>query len=50
MTVLNAGTQVIETEQLILWRFTQLDATDMFKNWINDKEVQSNYGEPVETL
>lgn len=23
------------------------DAHDMFINWINDKEVQSNYGEPV---
>lgn len=47
MTVLNAGTQTIETERLILRRFTQADAADMFNNWINDKEVQSNYGEPV---
>lgn len=47
MTVLNVGTQVIETERLILRRFTKDDATDMFNNWINDKEVQSNYGEPV---
>lgn len=47
MTVLNAGTQIIETERLILRKFTKDDATDMFDNWINDKEVQSNYGEPV---
>jgi ribosomal-protein-alanine N-acetyltransferase len=47
MTGLNAGTQTIETERLILRRFVQADAADMFNNWINDKEVQSNYGEPV---
>lgn len=47
MTILDAGTQLIETERLILWRFTQVDATDMFNNWINDKEVQSNYGESI---
>lgn len=44
---MNAGTQVIETERLILRRFVLNDAEDMFINWINDKEVQSNYGEPV---
>lgn len=47
MTVLNVGTQVIETERLVLRKFTKDDADDMFNNWINDKEVQSNYGEPV---
>lgn len=47
VVVLNVGTQVIETERLILQRFTKDDATDMFNNWINDKEVQANYGEPV---
>lgn len=47
MNLINVGTQVIETERLILRRFALEDANDMFKNWINDKEVQSNYGEPV---
>lgn len=47
VVVLNVGTHVIETERLILRRFTKDDATDMFNNWINDKEVQANYGEPV---
>ncbi|MGJ7922083.1 GNAT family N-acetyltransferase [Neobacillus sp. LXY-4] len=44
---MNIGTQTIETDRLLLRRFTLEDASDMFKNWINDKEVQSNYGEPV---
>lgn len=47
MNIINVGTQTIETKMLILRRFVMTDAHDMFKNWINDKEVQSNYGEPV---
>ncbi len=43
----NLGTQTIETERLILRRFSVEDSDHMFKNWINDKLVQSNYGEPV---
>ena len=33
------GTQLIETERLILRPFTLSDANDMFKNWASDTEV-----------
>ena len=33
------GTQLIETEHLILRRFTLEDAEAMYKNWANDDEV-----------
>lgn len=33
------GTQTIETERLILRRFTVEDAGDMYKNWASDPEV-----------
>jgi [ribosomal protein S5]-alanine N-acetyltransferase len=45
--LINHGTEAIQTERLILRRFTFEDANGMLKNWINDKEIQSNYGEPV---
>jgi len=45
--VLNVGTETIETDRLILRRFALNDASDMFENWINDIEVQLDYGEPV---
>jgi ribosomal-protein-alanine N-acetyltransferase len=45
--VINVGIETIETERLILRRFSLKDADDMYKNWINDNDVQSNYGEPV---
>lgn len=49
--VINTGTQVIETERLHLRKFVIGDAEEMFTNWMNDKEIQFNYGEPVyETL
>ncbi|MCO7126882.1 GNAT family N-acetyltransferase [Sporolactobacillus shoreicorticis] len=41
------GTETIETDRLILRRFTLEDANDMLNNWINDDEVQTNYGEPT---
>ncbi|SDE65901.1 ribosomal-protein-alanine N-acetyltransferase [Fontibacillus panacisegetis] len=47
MNSTNIGTQTIETDRLVLRQFVKEDAEDMFRNWINDKEVQSNYGEPV---
>ncbi|GFZ32138.1 GNAT family acetyltransferase [Clostridium zeae] len=47
MDQINVGTKVIEAERLKLRPFIIEDAHDMFKNWINDEEVQSNYGEPV---
>lgn len=43
----NIGTQTIESERLHLRQFVVEDAKDMFNNWINDREVQFNYGEPV---
>ena len=33
------GTQQLETERLILRRFTAADAPAMFRNWANDPEV-----------
>lgn len=41
------GTQPIETERLILRRFTADDAADMLQNWAADPAVQHEYGEPV---
>ena len=43
----HAGTQSIETERLILRRFTDADAADMLQNWAADPHVQHEYGEPV---
>jgi ribosomal-protein-alanine N-acetyltransferase len=47
MNYIHTGTQTIEAERLYLRRFVPEDAEDMFIHWINDKEIQSNYGEPV---
>lgn len=33
------GTKTLETERLILRRFTRNDAQDMFNNWAGDDEV-----------
>lgn len=33
------GTQELETERLVLRKFTVADADDMFQNWANDAEV-----------
>lgn len=35
----HAGTQIIETERLLLRRLTADDAEAMFRNWANDPEV-----------
>lgn len=35
----NLGTVKIETERLILRKFTLSDADDMYKNWTSDDEV-----------
>lgn len=35
----NKGTQIINTDRLILRRFQLSDAHDMFNNWANDSEV-----------
>lgn len=44
---MHVGTQIIATDRLILRPFALQDADSMYKNWINDPEVQSNYGEAV---
>jgi len=41
------GTQPIETERLLLRRFTQEDAASAWANWAGDETVQNWYGEPV---
>ena len=41
------GTQTIETERLILRRFSERDADDRLQNWAADPRVQHEYGEPV---
>ncbi|MDQ7092321.1 GNAT family N-acetyltransferase [Desulfosporosinus sp. PR] len=41
------GTQTIETERLILRRFELTDSQSVFELWMNDPEVQNNYGESV---
>lgn len=43
------GTQTIETERLILRRFSLSDADSMLENWIADEKIQSMYSEPVYT-
>lgn len=45
--LINHSTETIQTDRLILRKFTFEDANDMLKNWINDIEIQSNYGEPI---
>jgi ribosomal-protein-alanine N-acetyltransferase len=42
----HTGTIQIETERLILRKFTYDDIPDMLKNWIADPNVQNEYGEP----
>lgn len=41
------GTDVIETERLILRKFQYSDVETVLKNWASDKEVQSFYSEPT---
>lgn len=43
------GTNTIETERLILRRFTYKDNEAMLKHWIADEKIQSLYSEPVYT-
>ena len=44
--VTHVGTQMIETERLILRRFEYSDIDSMLRNWIADEETQGGYGEP----
>lgn len=43
------GTNMIETERLILRRFEYTDDTAMLKYWVADEKIQSLYSEPVYT-
>ena len=43
----NAGTQIIETERLVLRRFEYSDCDSVLRNWAADESVQLQYGEPV---
>lgn len=43
----HCGTQVIETERLLLRSFQLSDAADMLELWVADPSVQSEYGEPT---
>ncbi len=41
------GTQTIETKRLVLRKFKEGDAVDMYNNWASNPEIQLEYGEPV---
>lgn len=43
------GTQLIETDRLILRCFDYADNVSMLKNWIADEKIQSMYSEPTYT-
>ncbi len=43
------GTQIIETDRLILRQFKYSDDDAMLKYWIADENIQSLYSEPVYT-
>lgn len=43
----SVGTEIIETERLLLRRFVRTDCSDMLRYWVADKRVQPSYGEPV---
>lgn len=43
----HVGTQTIETERLILRKFSYSDDNDMLKYWISDPKIQSLYSEPT---
>ena len=43
----HCGTRPIETQRLLLRRFTPQDCEAVFRNWASDEQVQSLYSEPV---
>lgn len=45
----HVGTQTIETERLILRKFSYNDDDSMLKYWISDPNIQSLYSEPIYT-
>lgn len=44
--ITHVGTQIIETEHLLLRRFEYSDIDSMLRNWIADEKTQWDYGEP----
>lgn len=44
--ITHVGTQIIETEHLLLRRFGYSDIDSMLRNWIADEKTQWDYGEP----
>jgi [ribosomal protein S5]-alanine N-acetyltransferase len=47
--LIHNATQQIETDRLILRRFSYRDDNDMLKYWISDPKIQTMYCEPVYT-
>lgn len=45
----HTGTQVINTERLVLRPFRYTDDNDMLAYWISDPNIQSLYSEPIYT-
>lgn len=45
----HSGTNIIETERLILRPFLISDCDDMLINWIANPKIQEEYGEPIYT-
>lgn len=43
----SAGTETIETERLLLRKFSFSDSSDMLRYWAADERVQHSYCEPV---
>ncbi|MGN0643313.1 MAG: GNAT family N-acetyltransferase, partial [Huintestinicola sp.] len=43
----SVGTETIETERLLLRKFSFADSSDMLRNWAGDEKVQRSYCEPV---
>ena len=43
------GTKTLETDRLILRKFTPEDAEDMYENWASDPEVTKYLTWPVHT-
>ncbi|PXV64395.1 ribosomal-protein-alanine N-acetyltransferase [Dysgonomonas alginatilytica] len=45
----HCGTQTIESENLVLRRFSHYDNEDMLNYWISDPNIQFMYSEPIYT-